>query len=182
MLLVCPAPHCRRAGFTLVELSVSMVVLLVAVGGTLSSISSTAVLGDATRESTLAYLEAQRQIEHLRAEEFGRLFALHNDDPDDDPAGAGSAHGAGFAVAGLSPVAGDADGQVGQILFPVDGAGTLREDVRFAGRQHDLDADGGIESQDVSGSYVLLPVRVRIEWHGRSGNRYVELQTVLTQP
>jgi prepilin-type N-terminal cleavage/methylation domain-containing protein len=172
----------RRAGFTMVELSISMVVLLVAVGGTLSSISSTAVLGDSARETTLAYLEAQRTLERLRGEEFGQLFALYNDDPADDPAGNATASGAGFAVGGLGPVEGDADGRVGRILFPVDGAGRLHEDVLFAGRQHDLDADGSIGSADVSGNYVLLPLRVRVEWNGRSGNRYVELQTVLTQP
>jgi type II secretory pathway pseudopilin PulG len=177
-------PAARRAGLTMIELAVSMVILLVAVGGTLSSISSTVVLGESTRETTLAYLAAQRQLEGLRTQNFRQLFALFNAVPADDPAGEGTAPGQNFDVAGLSPTKDDADGRVGQILFPVaeDDEGQLREDVLFIGRQHDLDVDGGIDVADVSASYALLPVRVRVEWKGRSGNRYVELQTVLTHP
>lgn len=161
-----------------------MVVLLVAVGGTLSSISSLVVLGESARETTLAYLAAQRQVEALRSQDFATVFPRFNSDPGDDPDGFGTASGAGFDVVGLDPAAVDGDAHTGRFLFPVDEGdpGRLREDVLFVGRRHDIDASGVIDAEDVSRTYMLLPVRVRVEWRGRSGNRFVELQTILVQP
>ena len=30
-----------------------------------------------------------------------------------------------------------------------------------------------------TGDYLILPVRVRVEWRGRSGDRFIELQAIL---
>ena len=54
-------PARSRAGLTSVELAVSMVVLLVALGGVLSSISSSVLVGESARETSRAYLEAHRR-------------------------------------------------------------------------------------------------------------------------
>jgi len=169
-------------GMTLVEVMISMMVMLVAVGGTLGTISGHLMLGDSARETALAYQEAQRVVETMKAENFGEVFARYNDPTGDDPDA--SSAGAHFEVPGLTPWKTDADGRVGRILFPVDtGApGVLREDIEFNGRSLDLDADGSSDAQDHSDDYAVLPVRIRVEWKGRSGNRFVELQTLLTSP
>ncbi len=176
-------PPSARRGMTLVEVCISMVVLLVAIGGTLGTISGHLVLGAAAHETSQAYLEAQRMLEQLETEDFALLFARYNETTADDPLGVPSP-GANFAVAGFAPRDTDADGRVGKISFPVsaDAPARLREDLQFNGRTLDLDANGLLDSQDRSGDYVLLPVSVRIDWKGRSGNRFVELQTVLISP
>jgi hypothetical protein len=168
---------------TMIEVCIAMVVLLVAIGGTLGTISSHLVLGASARETSLAYLEAQRLVEQLRAEDFALVFARYNESAADDPAGI-VAPGPDFAVAGLAPRESDADGRVGRISFPVEAAEPvrLREDILFNGRALDLNADGALAADDRASDYMLLPVRVRVEWKGRSGNRFVELQTVLIAP
>lgn len=168
---------------SMIEVCISMVILLVAIGGTLGTISSHLVLGASARETALAYLEAQRLVERMKAEDFESLFARYNSTQADDPAGVHSP-GAGFAIAGLTPRASDPDGRVGRIFFPSeeDAPEQLREDIRFNGRELDLDANGDRVAGDRSKDYVLLPVRVRVEWKGRSGNRFVELQTTLIKP
>lgn len=167
----------------MLEVCVSMIILLVAIGGTLGTISSHLVLGASARETATAYLEAQSLIERMKAEDFSQLFARYNATAADDPAGVGSP-GDGFDVSGLAPWPTDADGRVGRIFFPVDESepDRLREDLVFGGRTLDLDASGDTDAADHSGDYALLPLRVRVEWRGRSGNHYIEVQTTLISP
>jgi hypothetical protein len=176
-------PAGTRRGMTMVEVCISLVILLVAIGGTLGTISSHLMLGASARETGLAYLEAQRVVERLKAEDFALLFARYNGTRADDPGGVASP-GEGFEIDGLTPWDGDADGRVGRILFPTEDAApaVLREDIVFNGRTLDLNADGSSDAGDRSGDYAVLPVRVRVEWKGRSGNRYVEVQTTLLAP
>lgn len=166
---------------TVVELVVGMVILIIAVGGTLGVVSSFVTLEQSSRETTLAYLEAQRVVERLQSQPFDEVFARFNATQADDPAG--DSPGELFDVAGLNVRAGDADGSVGQIIFPTDPAddSALREDLQDAalGMPRDLNADGVLDNDDRAGDYEVLPVRVRVEWRGRSGNRFVELHTVL---
>jgi hypothetical protein len=173
----------KTRGMTMVEVCISMVVLMVAVGGTLSSISSHLVLGTTARETAVAYLEAERLVERLKAEPFAQLFARYNDSVDDDPVGP-PVPGANFDLPGFTPWPTDPDGRVGRIFFPVaeGDPGMLREDITFNGRTLDLDADGDIDPDDRSLDYALLPVRVRVQWRGQSGNRFIELQTILITP
>lgn len=160
----------------------AIVVVLIGVGATLGSISSFARLEEANRESTLATLATRRALENLQAQDFTQIFALFNEDAADDPGGV-PAPGAGFAVAGLTVQDGDADGLAGRVIFPVSpGApAPLREDLVAPedGFPRDLNADGAVDALDHAGDYAVLPVRVRVEWRGASGNRFIELQTVL---
>jgi hypothetical protein len=92
--------------------------------------------------------------------------------------------GAGFEVAGLDPRDGDADGLCGRIEFPTldVGAGPeLREDVGDPGlgMPRDLDGDGVWPEAGPIADYVVLPVRVVVEWRGVSGDRQVRLETML---
>lgn len=167
---------------TVVELVVGMVVLILAVGGTLGVITSFVTLEESSRETTLAYLEAQRTVEALQGQPFGEVFARFNDTAADDPA-IGASPGAAFDVIGLEPQAGDADGRVGLVVFPSDPGDPTRllenQQDPSLGLPRDLNADGELDGDDRAGDYEVLPVRVRVEWVGRSGNRFVELHTVL---
>jgi hypothetical protein len=134
-------------------------------------------------ESSLAKEAGRAIIETLQAEDFDLVFALYNDDDADDPV-FGASPGHLFPVAGLRPRTDDADGFVGEILFPTDGAafsGLLNEalqDSRF-GCPRDLNGDGDTLDQLPSGQYGLLPVVIRIEWTGTTGVSSLQLRTLL---
>ena len=167
---------------TLVELMLAMLVLVVAIGATMGAVGSFTRLEESNRETSAAHFAARRALERMRDLSFEDVFAAFNEDPSDDPAFAGAA-GPGFAVAGLRPQAGDADGLAGRILFPVPPAGPLslveNLDAPGFGLPLDLNGDGLLDGDDRSGDYTVLPVRIRVEWRGSSGNRFIELQTLL---
>lgn len=173
----------RRGGFTLVELMIAVLLIVVAMAGYLHSIVQSSATAEATRRMALATQSARETIEAMKSTAFEDVFATYNDDPNDDPGGVGMAPGAGFAVPGLEAAPGDPDGLVGQILLPVDAAvpGVLREDLAnpiFA-TPRDLSGDGVVDAADHSGDYALLPVVVRLAWRTQKGVSRVELKTVL---
>lgn len=174
-----------RGGFTLIELMLVMSVLMVALLLLSRSLGTAMRLTDVNRETALAADGARQMIELMRGnEDFSQVFALYNDDPDDDPGLPGSAPGAGFAVNGLDPVDGDPDGLVGEIRFPtVLGAGglELREDVldESLGMPRDLDGNGAVDAVDHGDDYRLLPVSLTLRWKGVTGVRSLEVQTLL---
>ena len=165
---------------------VGMTILIVAIGGVMSSILSGAKLGQSNRETARAHLAARAAIEQLWTTEFLETFRTFNDDPEDDPDGPGTASGSGFAVYGLDLQTDDADGLAGRIEFPTaDGLppGVLREDIEdpFFGMPRDLDSDNNILQENLALSYTLLPVRVVVEWRGAGGTaHFVELETLLS--
>jgi len=146
----------------------------------LSSVVSTTNLNRTNREMSLAAEAAQATIEGLKNTTFAQVFATFNANPADDPGGAGTAPGSGFAVQGLNIRPGDADGLVGQIMFPTTG-NQLREDGvdNALGMPRDLDLDLAIDAADHSLDYGILPVRVRVQWTGAGGNRQIDIVTVL---
>lgn len=172
-----------RAGFSLVELLIAVVVLTVAVTGFSSSVLSSLVLNRMNRETDIAQQAARRIMEEIQGEEFDEVFACFNAQAG-DYGGAGVETGAGFVVDGLDVQDGDADGMVGRVEFPtVDVAGgeELREDVVDAGlgMPRDLDGANGVDGFDHADDYELLPVRVVVEWNGVRGPRQITLETVL---
>jgi hypothetical protein len=44
----------------------------------------------------------------------------------------------------------------------------------------DLTADNKIDGADHASDYFVLPVRVRLEWKGASGNRILEIDTLVS--
>ncbi len=177
-------PGQGRRGLTLVDLMVSFSVLVVALMAFSQSLvgSSRHALGQGQRD--LALEGARQAMERLQSTDFDLVFALYNTDPADDPAGAGTAPGAGFAIAGLPVRPDDADGLVGEIRFPTQSAGgvlELREDLvnPSFGTPKDLSGDGVIDSADHSDDYQLLPVVVSVEWLSSSGPGRLELRTML---
>ena len=170
----------------MLEILISMSVLLVALLGFSLSVVSSKALSNANRESTIATEAARKMIEELQEVDFDDLFILYNQDPTDDPGVQGSAPGAGFAVPVLEVRQNDPDGLAGEIFFPVDpngDPGDLLENVdeTSLGMPRDLNGDGFVDGADHSTDYLLLPVRVRVEWTGASGNGSVELKTFLTE-
>jgi type II secretory pathway pseudopilin PulG len=170
---------------TIIELMVASTILLLA----LLSFTKVIVFSTGTTEvqhDVMMAREATRQaIETIQSAEFSDIFALYNSDPTDDPEGYGTGPGDGISVDGLTPPSGTTATTVGQIVFPAifDDAGDLqiREDYVDAalGMPRDLNGDGVIDSEDHSDDYQLLPVRVLVEWEGKSGTARLEVRTLL---
>ena len=109
--------------------------------------------------------------ETIQDTQFDQIFAVFSAAPN-------------FPVPGLDPRTNDPDGLVGQIIFPtatVGGVLQLREDVVDAslGMPRDLDGIPGIDAADHSGDYILLPVRLRLQWQAVSGDRTLDLSLLL---
>lgn len=161
-------------------------VLAVALSGLAGSLVSAMALARVNRESAIARAAAQRTLEEIQGVPFAETFAVFNASTADDAGLTFPARGAGFAVAGMDAPPGDADGLCGRVMFPtvvnLFGVEELREDVVDArmGMPRDLNLDGlPGDGLDHAGDYVVLPVRVRIEWRGVSGTRQLDFETVL---
>jgi prepilin-type N-terminal cleavage/methylation domain-containing protein len=182
----------RRAvrGLTMVELSVVLVVLLVAVSIYSNTLAATARQRVMQRESALAAEAARTQIERMLNTPFRERYALFNSDAADDPAGAGSAPGARFAVAGLPSVPGSPGGMAGTVRFPELNVGSsiapvweLREDVVDAALSmpRDLDSNFRLDALDHADDYTRLPVEVTVEWQGRIGRQRYRLISLMVE-
>ena len=159
----------------------TITVLTIAIGATASTMVTTTALNRTSRDTQVARMAAENMIEVLRAVAFDDVFATYNGSTADDPGGVGTAPGRTFDVPGLTPMAGAPGGRAGEIFFP--GAGpALLENVADAtlDMPRDLDGDGSIDGSDHAGDYLVIPVRVRIRWKGTGGERFVELQTLLS--
>jgi type II secretory pathway pseudopilin PulG len=171
-------------GFTLVEVCVAATMLAIAISGLLGVMLAGMSLDRVNRESAIAQQAARAALEQLQGVPFGEVFASYNGWAGDDGGLTLAARGAGFVVAGLDPQPGDADGWCGEVLFPttlVGAAPQLREDVVDDpwGMPRDLNGDGLVDAADHSNDYRLLPVRVRVRWRGASGDRTLDMETLL---
>lgn len=179
----CVRAHGARAAFSMLEIVIAIVVLLVAALGVSKAILSSGRAEQMTRESDRATQAARRVLESIQAEPFAEAFRRYNSLAADDPGGAGTAPGANFSVPGLTAAEGDADGLPGEVIFPSVAAtpGQLREDAVDAalGTPRDLDGDGVVDAADHANDYLLLPVRVRVRWRSASGTGVAELRTMI---
>lgn len=189
-----------RAGISLVEIVVALSVLVVAASIFGQMLLSTARLRAVNRENVLAADAARVVLERMRNEPFLNIFRDYNQDPKDDPGGNGTGPGYLFDVDGLQPIEGAPGGKVGRITFPAmsvevtSGAGGgkkggaigvttvqrhLREDYQDAGlgMPRDLDGDNKIDTANHGTNYLVLPVRVTIEWKSGTGARKFEIVT-----
>ena len=166
------------SGFSLLEILISSVVLVIAVGSSLASMVTYHDLAESDRELVLAYAEAERMIEEIRSQNFADVFAMYNSTSKDDPVGV--APGANFDVVGLTGCDG---ASVGSITFPViDGnEGFLREDLDMPelGLPRDLNGDGLVDGNDHSADMILLPMMVQLDWSSRGGTRTVQIPVYL---
>ena len=174
----------RRSGFSIVEVAILAVLLLVAVGGLSGAVLSSLRLSHSSEESARADQAAHLKAAELQRVVFGEIFERYNNSTLLDPL-VGVSPGGAFDVEGLTPRRDDADGRVGRIVFPValdvSGAERLDEnvsDVRL-GMPDGLDLNGDGVLGDASGDYQLLPVRLILEWSGVGGARIYELDLLL---
>jgi len=174
-------PKSSSSGFTLIEVLIASIILVVAVVGAMSTVTQISVLGRGNQESTQVYQAARAVVERLQSTPFEEVFERFNNDPADDPNGPGTAAGMNFAVPGVNLQTNDADGFCGRILFPVSAGNVLREDLDDAafGMPRDLNGDGVIDAVDHSDDKIILPVRIQVQWTGSSGNRTAEFTTTL---
>jgi hypothetical protein len=151
----------------LLEVVISTVILLTVVVGFSYGLVSSTSLERATREHTVAREAARGCLETLRATEFSSVLATYA--------------GTGFDVPGLDPRPDDADGQVGEIIFPLDEDGELHEDLELPrlGMPRDLTGEGDLDEFDHAFDYRVLPVLVRLEWRGAAGDGAFEVLTIL---
>lgn len=172
------------SGLTLIEIMLTTVIMLIAVGGLSSSILSSVRLGRVNDESARAHAGARQMAEIIQDVDFDQIYAMFNADDTDDPVA--GAPGNTFAIDGLTLRLDDVDNAVGTILFPtVDTAAglALREDVVDAdlGMPRDLNGDGVIDTENHAGDYLVLPVTVRVLWRGAAGNRQLDLDLLLVE-
>lgn len=194
----------RSRGSLLLEVMIAISVFVVSALASAGLLTSCFSLLRVNRESGIALAAARDAIEALQDgdPQFKNLFYVFNGDPNDDPGGPGTSPGSHFAVRGLTARAGDPDGLPGRIEFPgTSGSpGVLREDLTAnlfgltatvdrngdavldtLDACADLNGDGVIDSDSHHDDYILLPVIVRIEWSGASGNRSLVLQTFVAK-
>lgn len=142
-----------QSGFTLLELMVAVVVIVVAFFGLLLSLHYGNVLNETARQLQTAHQAARQALEAVKAYDFAFIYRCFDADTMDDPNGPGTAEvllpplnivieqtggnpeltalgddvGNNFVVPGLRPQANDPDGVVGAILFPeaTDGTGKV---------------------------------------------------------
>ncbi len=135
------------------------------------------------RETSACELALRDALERLHEMPLRDVFPSFNQDPGDDPLGPGTAPGPNFAVPDLEVRPLDADGMVGRFEFnELTGVPGLREDIADAGfgTPRDLNADLGIDGLDHAADCVLVPVRVRLEWTGATGDRSLVVHHLLS--
>jgi hypothetical protein len=138
-------------------------------------------LNSTNRESVVAMQAAQSALEALKGTAFDEIYARHDGNQANDPAD-GLSPGQYFTVSALDLQVGDLDGFAGSIEFP-GGDKELREDADDLelGMPRDLNGDGGVDALDHSADYRILPVRLVVEWRGKTGERRLELVSVLSE-
>jgi len=158
-----------RSGFTLLEIMVAVSVLGIALAALTSTQFTSVALSRSIRETSAAADAAQAVMEAIRDEDdFKAIYANWS--------------GTAFDVEGLTPVEGDPDGRVGEVVFPGT-ANKLREDGndRTLGMPRDIDLDGKIDGADHSGNYRILPMLVRVRWSGARGTQQIQLVGTLAE-
>lgn len=170
-----------RGGFSLLEVILVMAVISVAGAIYAQTVASSRRLDPISAETGIAAEAARVAIEALRAQPVEQVLALYDADPSNDPGGPGTAPGATFAVEGLAP--GPGGGPVGRIDFPLVGTRLAEDGVdEMLGMPRDLNGDGAVDALDHREDWVLLPVRVHLQWSPRGGvggTRGFEIYTML---
>ena len=170
-------PASGRGGMTLVELVLVMGILAMAFGMLTTTMLANDRQRQINRESAVAAEAARDIFERMRNQDFDELFSIYNAIPADDPGGAGTAVGNTFDVPGLDVPAGSGRPAVGEIVFPATltpkGKQPLREDFTDAalGMPRDLNGDSIVDDRNHAFDYMLLPVRIELQWEGLYGPR-----------
>lgn len=176
------APGKQKRGMTLIEVTISLAVVTVAVYFLSSTVVSVLMHARSKEERSIAVDAAMNQLELMRSIPFEQVFATYNRAPEDDPAGHGTAPGSTFAVEGLDGTDSSLNGHAGVVILPGDGP-VLREDVVIPEltMPRDLNGDIRVDNQDHSDDFILLPVTVRVRWSGHAGVRQFQMSTLMSK-
>jgi len=170
-----------ETGISLLEVLIAGAFLALAACGMAAVLTGSMSMNAVNRESAQARTAAQRMLEELQNTPTGDIFATFNSNPADDPLGPSTAPGNLFEI-NMRPAAVQVSNMTGRVVFPERPVtGELREDTvdPALGMPRDLNGDGTIDSEDHGKDYLLLPIRIQIEWRGLTGDRSYELHTVL---
>ncbi|MCB9883409.1 MAG: hypothetical protein H6834_16605 [Planctomycetes bacterium] len=186
----------RQSGLGMVEVFMAGTVLALGMAGYVTAALSSQSLQSEARARTQALQLARGAVETMRSMPFEDVFPTFNEDPDDDPLGTGTAIGDSFdsrllstvealtSIVSPSPVAEDHRAYRTSIKFPVDPVtrSALREDLASTDWPNlDLNADGVIDGASHASDYVVLPVRVRVDWESSRGTRSIQLEALITR-
>ncbi|MBL8842820.1 MAG: hypothetical protein JNL90_14980 [Planctomycetes bacterium] len=184
----------REAGVGLIDSLVAIVVVSISSLGFLSATVSSRTLERENRTVAAANELARRVVEEMLAVPVADLVKSYNDDPADDPAGAGTARGDLFELRTGEDLVKREDPEQDpvpalmtcRIELPLgtDAGGNtvLREDLLQAelGDRADLNGDGVIDGVDRGGDYRILPVTINIAWPTPDGGtRTLRFATVV---
>ena len=145
----------RSAGFTLVEVVVAVTVVSMSVLGLGAVFIASQRAHEVAVEEAVVSHALRRAVSEVRGKEFAEIGTLYED--------------YGFTVP------------------EVEGSGSITmyfdetRDVPQLGLPRDLDGDGLAKSTDVSASYVLIPIRVTVNWSSTDGQRTQSLYTYLSE-
>lgn len=169
-------------GLSLIEITVAFGIIIIALLGIMSALIQAMRTDEATAEQVRAMNACRSIIEQMKQAPFAEIYARFNSAAADDPGGAGTAPGANFAVQGLRALATDGDGFPGLVVFPEAG-GALNEtvvDTRLGmPAAKDLNGDSDATDVNVSTTYIILPVRIVLDWQGARGPAHFEMTTYL---
>ena len=157
----------REAGMTLVEATVSLTILAVALLTLWGSLISGARTMAAAEERKQAVNIAQGKLEELKSRSVDLLIATY---------GPEGPEGSTFPATGIDD---DADRALGQIVFYTDE--TDSENGSGLGFPMDLNGDGDAKDEDVASGFTLLPVRIRVTWEGALGSQSVDVTSILRE-
>lgn len=159
-------------GFTMIEVSLALTVLVVALVATTASNLRMQSLRRSNHDRVIAQNAVQAITERIQA--IGRAGSH-------DPAGFavhvttalanGGELGALFDVPGLTPTQGST--RAGSIQVLTNETSTDAALGVQLGMPRDLNGDGDAADGDVSANAHVLPVVVSVRWHGSSGDRSI---------
>jgi len=166
-----------------------MTLLAAGIVGVATVIISSLTLVNVNREQALAMETARLYVEQMQSStQFSDIYAAYNAWPEDDPPGMANVPGHTFEVTGLtvrgnpSAEPGGESTAVGAVFFP-ESSQQIREDIvdEALGMPRDLNLDSTVDALDHSTDYAMLPILVRLRWHGHGGEKTLELRTILTR-
>lgn len=159
----------KSAGFTLVEIGLAMTILLVALMAMGASTLRMSSLRRQNRERAVAQNAIRTISEQIHAT-ADRVRRESGDWASDFGAelAAGGSLGPTFDIQSLTPQNGQPS--VGTITVVFDETATDAALGFELGMPRDLDGDGAVDNTDVSNTARILPVIVRAQWTGVSGD------------
>lgn len=172
-----------RAGFTILEVLFASTFLVVASAGIVMASATISRSHELQHQHELAEETCRRaieQVQYVADVSFPNLYFYFDDDPSNDPEGPGTAPGNtmnDLVVLGLTVADNSPTGQLVEIVLHTDET----EVNATLGLPRDLNGDGDADDADVSASYRIMPVTVRIYWDYGGQTQTNQMETLATR-